>query len=127
MVTRSIVAPESLWDRFDDLVDDHAEWSNRSEAVRELIRDELASSEPDDLPDDPRLSAAYESLCRNAAPGFDGERRIATGDAERLAAEASKVDKSVVRDNVLRPLEAAGYIQPKYGTIRVVPAEEVTG
>lgn len=112
MKTPSIRIHADLLDEFDEWVE-QSDHSDRSKAVRALMRDAMGGTPADDLmpldpPYDELLADAYRRLCRAAYPdGFvrkDTARRVCSGGAENLS-------KQEVPGMVLHPLRKRGYLR----------------
>lgn len=76
----------------------------------------------DYLPADDELATAYVRLETLADPDA---RRVDVEVAEAELASALGRPKKTVRPAVLRPLERRGYVEPKYGKLRVATPDEV--
>jgi antitoxin component of RelBE/YafQ-DinJ toxin-antitoxin module len=116
--------PEELKADYKDVLDEQGR--SMSDDLREHMQAVVNahSNRPDDgtVPGDDQLAAAYKALRRAADPDH---QTVKTEVAETIVAEETRVRRAVVRSNVLKPLERRGYIEPRWGTVRVVDPANV--
>lgn len=123
----SIRVPEGLKDAWVRACE--SEGKTQTDAASELMRefvDEagvvVEDGGTDPLPTDETLRNAYRALRRKCPPD---RNRLGTELAESAVAESTRVNRAGVRRQVLEPLERAGCIQPRWGSVRVVPLSEI--
>lgn len=106
---------EKLRDAYDDAVGD----GNRSEAIREHMK-EVAGEDLDDDPHplagDPELRKAYETLTDLVS---EQSGKVDTEVAMSKIADKLNVPKESVRQSIFARLEDKGLIRPAWGQIRV--------
>jgi hypothetical protein len=96
-----------------------------NELMREFVDEQgvvVEDGGSDPLPTDETLREAYRALRRKCPPD---RNRLGTDVAESAIAESTRVKRSGVRRQVLEPLERAGCIVPRWGSVRVVPLSEI--
>ncbi len=120
----SAKVPEPLKQDFREACDQRGETMTAviEEKMAEAVDEELGAGSADPLPDEPELANAYRSLRRSANPD---NGRLKTDQAESIAAQSARVNSDFVRSTVLKPLANRGYIQPMWGSVKVLPPEEV--
>lgn len=115
--------PQGLKDDFSAACD--AEDESMTDALNEMMKEYVAehgdSSEVSHLPDDDTLAEGYRRLRRLADPDTG---RVEADVAVTEISKALGRPQSTVRRSVLNPLERRGYIDPRWGVIRVVEPEE---
>lgn len=116
----SVRTDEELKDQYTDALDEQGK--TITEDVREHMRDVVAeyNGETDDgLNDD--MAAALDTLRTVADPQTN---RVTVDRATTAVAESCRVPKEAVKSSLLKPLEERGYVQPRWGVIRVRPEGE---
>lgn len=104
--------PDDLLDEFDALAD--AEGKDRSEKVRELMRDAVGDSVADDsgdyLPNDEKLREVYEAAEEHANPHLTLRFDLVGSDI----AQSAGIGKKAVRGHLFR-LQKRGYVKHLHG------------
>ena len=107
----SFGCPDELLETLDEIAE--REDMNRSEKLRELVRDEVEAKgdldEPQPvLPDNERLADAYRILHKRASAPHKTERRVSLEAAKNKLYD-NNTPKSAVLDEIIKPLESEGY------------------
>ena len=93
---------------------------NRAAAMREAFAEYIArygdGDASDQLPSDPQLATAYQTLRQRADPDHG---RIPTDEAIPAVAEATKLPRPAVKRRVFEPLRERGWIDPRYSVLIV--------
>lgn len=98
-----------LLKQFDDMVEESDHWSDRSDAIRDLMRGTVSdeSSGVLDVPDDPDLARAYRTLVAERSPADSVPLRR----AQDKLAQVLGVPKDAVYRTALMRLQERGYIR----------------
>jgi len=94
---------------------------NRAAAMREAFAEYIArygddGDASDQIPSDPQLATAYQTLRQRADPSHG---RIPTDEAIPAVAEATKLPRAAVKRRVFEPLRERGWIDPRYSVLIV--------
>lgn len=92
---------------------------SQTELTRTALDEFLPEEETTSGPSDPKLREAYLWLRNNA----DDRDEIPAQLAMTTLAQELGMNKQLVRQNRLAPLERTGWIEPNFGTITVISPE----
>jgi hypothetical protein len=96
-------APESLIEEFDEAIG-----TNRSAALRQLMKNRIGRAGELDTPDDEDLAKAYRWLVEYV--NSRGKTTVRLRHARNQLAQHMSSEANLLRSEIFRPLEERGYI-----------------
>lgn len=118
---------QSLKERFEDAIE-ASPHDSQSEALRTMLEDFADRHAPDDARSDGGTTEPGDEYLRTALEvirEMSGRRgKVDADSAISRLAEQTRIPAPAIKFELLQPLEAGGWIRPRWGTIYLV--DEVT-